>query len=251
MPTFIMLSTLTPEGVQTVKNNPQRIKEVNKEVEQIGAKVVAQWATLGQFDFINVVEAPDEKVMSKVSMELGSRGHRPLRVAASDPDRRLHRVALRRQAQVTSRRAWNPDARARHPHRLLPAPEPRDRDVVLELRAPDLHRLHGLHAGGDQVPGMRAGSPARRSSGCAQPRRARDRRCVRRRLAMGFGIVVLQGIGLFFALILGWLIGIAMGELVLWASGRYRGPETGYIAIGGCIWTYVVAVRALLRSRPR
>ena len=74
MPTFIMLSTLTPEGVQTVKNNPERIKEVNKEVEQIGAKVVAQWATLGRFDFINVVEAPNEKVMSKVSLELGSRG---------------------------------------------------------------------------------------------------------------------------------------------------------------------------------
>ena len=57
---------------------------------------------------------------------------------------------------------------------------------------------------------------------------------------MGFGIVLLQGVGLFFALILGWLIGIAMGELVLWASGRYRGRETGLIAIGGCIWTYVV-----------
>jgi uncharacterized protein with GYD domain len=74
MSTYIMLSTLTPEGVQTVKNNPQRIKEVNKEIEQIGAKVVAQWATLGQFDFVNVVEAPDEKTMSKVSLELGSRG---------------------------------------------------------------------------------------------------------------------------------------------------------------------------------
>lgn len=74
MSTYIMLSTLTPEGVQTVKNNPQRIKEVNREIEQIGAKVVAQWATLGQFDFVNVVEAPDEKTMAKVSLELGSRG---------------------------------------------------------------------------------------------------------------------------------------------------------------------------------
>jgi uncharacterized protein with GYD domain len=74
MPTYILLSTLTPEGVQTVKNNPQRIKEVNKEIEQIGAKVVAQWAVLGQFDFINVVEVPDEKTMAKVSLELGSRG---------------------------------------------------------------------------------------------------------------------------------------------------------------------------------
>jgi uncharacterized protein with GYD domain len=74
MPTYIMFSTLTPEGVQTIKNNPSRIKEVNNEIEQIGAKVVAQWATLGQFDFVNVVEAPDDKTMAKVSLELGSRG---------------------------------------------------------------------------------------------------------------------------------------------------------------------------------
>jgi uncharacterized protein with GYD domain len=69
-----MLSTLTPEGVQTVKNNPQRITEVNKEVEQLGATVKAQWATLGRFDFINVIEAPDEQTIARVSLELGSRG---------------------------------------------------------------------------------------------------------------------------------------------------------------------------------
>jgi len=74
MPTYVMLSTLTPEGVQTVKNNPQRIREVNKEVEQLGASVKAQWATQGQFDFISVVEAPDESTMARVSLELGSRG---------------------------------------------------------------------------------------------------------------------------------------------------------------------------------
>jgi hypothetical protein len=55
---------------------------------------------------------------------------------------------------------------------------------------------------------------------------------------MGFGIVVLQGVGLFFALILGYLIGIAMGELVLAASGRFRAPVTGWIAAAGCIWAY-------------
>jgi uncharacterized protein with GYD domain len=74
MPTYIMLSTLTPEGVQTVKNNPQRIIEVNKEVEQLGATVKAQWATLGHTDFISVVEAPDEGAMARISLELGSRG---------------------------------------------------------------------------------------------------------------------------------------------------------------------------------
>ena len=69
-----MLSTLTPEGVQTLKSNPQRIREVNKEIEQLGVTVTAQWAVLGQYDFVNVVEAPDEKTIARVSMELGSRG---------------------------------------------------------------------------------------------------------------------------------------------------------------------------------
>jgi uncharacterized protein with GYD domain len=74
MPTYILLTTLTPEGVQTLKNNPSRIREVNREVEQLGATVKAQWATLGRFDFINVIEAPDEETMARVSLELGSRG---------------------------------------------------------------------------------------------------------------------------------------------------------------------------------
>ncbi len=74
MPTYIMLSTLTSEGTQTVKNNPQRIREVNREVEQLGAEVKAQWATLGSIDFVNVIEAPDDKTMARISLELGSRG---------------------------------------------------------------------------------------------------------------------------------------------------------------------------------
>ena len=74
MPTYLMLSTLSPEGVQTIKSNPQRIREVNKEIEQLGAKVVQQWAVLGQYDFVNVIEAPDEKTIARVSLELGSRG---------------------------------------------------------------------------------------------------------------------------------------------------------------------------------
>jgi uncharacterized protein with GYD domain len=74
MPTYIMLASLTPEGVQTVKNNPQRIKEVNNEVEQLGATVKAQWATLGHVDFISILEAPDENTIARVSLELGSRG---------------------------------------------------------------------------------------------------------------------------------------------------------------------------------
>ena len=74
MPTYVMLTNLTADGVRTLKNNPGRVAEVNKEVEQIGAKVVAQYATLGQYDFVTIVEAPDEATMAKVSVELGSRG---------------------------------------------------------------------------------------------------------------------------------------------------------------------------------
>ena len=74
MPTYIMLSTLTDEGRKTVKMRPERIKEVNKELEKMGVKVVAQYAVLGPYDFVNVVEAPDNETISRVSVELGSRG---------------------------------------------------------------------------------------------------------------------------------------------------------------------------------
>jgi hypothetical protein len=57
---------------------------------------------------------------------------------------------------------------------------------------------------------------------------------------MGVGILILQGLGLFFALILGYLVGLGMGEVVLAASGRYRAPATGWIAVGGCLWAYLV-----------
>ncbi len=74
MPTYVMLTNLTPDGVKTLKSNPSRVQEVNKEVEALGAKVVDQWAVLGRYDFITVVEAPDPQTMTKVSVELGSRG---------------------------------------------------------------------------------------------------------------------------------------------------------------------------------
>lgn len=74
MPTFVMLTNLTAEGVKTLKTNPGRVAEVNREVEALGAKVVAQYTTLGQYDFITVIEAPTEEHMAKVSIEMGSRG---------------------------------------------------------------------------------------------------------------------------------------------------------------------------------
>jgi uncharacterized protein with GYD domain len=74
MPLYIMMSTLTDEGRKTVKANPRRIKEVNKEVEEMGVNIIAQYVALGQYDFINVLEAPDNETVAKVAIELGSRG---------------------------------------------------------------------------------------------------------------------------------------------------------------------------------
>jgi uncharacterized protein with GYD domain len=85
MPTYVMLTNLTSDGVRTLKNNPGRVAEVNKEVEQIGAKVLQQYATLGQYDFVTIVEAPDEKTMAKVSVELGSRGTMTSQTLAAMP----------------------------------------------------------------------------------------------------------------------------------------------------------------------
>ena len=74
MALYIMMSILTDEGRKTVKSNPHRIKEVNKEVEQMGVKILAQYVTLGQYDFINVLDAPNNEVIAKVALELGARG---------------------------------------------------------------------------------------------------------------------------------------------------------------------------------
>jgi len=74
MAVYVMFTTLTDEGRKTVKDNPGRIKEVNKEVEAMGVKVIAQYALLGQYDFINVLEAPSSEAIVKVAVELGSRG---------------------------------------------------------------------------------------------------------------------------------------------------------------------------------
>jgi uncharacterized protein with GYD domain len=74
MPIYILLSTLTSEGRKTIKERPERIKEVNKEIEAFGAKVLQQYAVLGKYDFVNIVEAPDNDAITRVSIELGARG---------------------------------------------------------------------------------------------------------------------------------------------------------------------------------
>jgi uncharacterized protein with GYD domain len=69
-----MLSTLTEKGVQTLNSNPARLREVNRDVEELGARVLHQWASLGEYDFVNVLEAPDDATMARISVKLGARG---------------------------------------------------------------------------------------------------------------------------------------------------------------------------------
>jgi uncharacterized protein with GYD domain len=72
--TYILLSAVTPQGAQTLKATPERLLEVNREVESLGARVVQQWAVLGPYDFVTIIEAPDDEVISRVSLALASRG---------------------------------------------------------------------------------------------------------------------------------------------------------------------------------
>ncbi|HUT83282.1 MAG TPA: GYD domain-containing protein [Thermodesulfobacteriota bacterium] len=74
MPVYVMLTTLTDEGRKTIKQKPERIKEVNKEVEGMGVKILCQYALMGGYDFVNVLEAPDNLTVARVAVNLGSRG---------------------------------------------------------------------------------------------------------------------------------------------------------------------------------
>ncbi len=85
MAIYIMLSTLTDEGAKTIKSNPGRIKDVNKEIEGMGVKVMQQYAVLGPFDFVNIVEAPDNETVARVSAELASRGSIKIQTLAAIP----------------------------------------------------------------------------------------------------------------------------------------------------------------------
>lgn len=74
MRTFLLLSTLSPQGLQTLATTPERLFEVNREIEGLGGRVVRQWALLGAYDFLSVVEAPGEEVIARISIELSARG---------------------------------------------------------------------------------------------------------------------------------------------------------------------------------
>jgi uncharacterized protein with GYD domain len=83
--TFLLLSTLSPQGLQTLATTPERLLEVNREIEAIGGRVVRQWFLLGAYDFLSVVEAPDERTISRLAVELASRGSATFQTLAAIP----------------------------------------------------------------------------------------------------------------------------------------------------------------------
>ena len=74
MPKYLMLSSLSEQGLQTLRANPERVREVNKDVEEMGARVLHQWFVLGPYDFVNIIEAPDASTIARLSVALGARG---------------------------------------------------------------------------------------------------------------------------------------------------------------------------------
>jgi uncharacterized protein with GYD domain len=74
VPLYLMLTTLTEKGVQTLNSNPGRLREVNRDIEELGAKILHQWASIGEYDFVNIVEAPNDITLAKISVMLGARG---------------------------------------------------------------------------------------------------------------------------------------------------------------------------------
>ena len=74
MATYVLLTNLPDEGRKTIRSRPERIREVNKEIEGMGGKLVAQYAVLGPYDFVNIVEAPNNEAIARIAVELGSRG---------------------------------------------------------------------------------------------------------------------------------------------------------------------------------
>jgi uncharacterized protein with GYD domain len=85
MPTYILLSNLTDDGAKVLKANPKRLQEVNKEIEKLGAKVTAQYAVLGPYDFVSVVDCSDDETIARVSVELSSRGTVRIQTLAAIP----------------------------------------------------------------------------------------------------------------------------------------------------------------------
>ncbi len=96
MATYVLLTKVTAAGVKTIQSNPRRIKEVNKEIEALGCRIIAQYATLGRYDFVNIIEAKDNETITRVSVNLGARGTVQIETLAAVPVETFIRAVSRK-----------------------------------------------------------------------------------------------------------------------------------------------------------
>ncbi len=99
MPDYVLLTTLTPEGSQTLHHRPERLEEVNREIEEFGCKIVGQYAVLGQYDFVTIVEAEDNETIAHLSVDLASRGTLKIQTLPATPMPELM-AKLQSKAQI-------------------------------------------------------------------------------------------------------------------------------------------------------
>lgn len=85
MPTYLLLTTLSPQGIQTLQVVPERLFEVNREIEALGIKVLGQWALLGPYDILNLVEAPNDEAIARLTADIASRGSAQVDVLKAMP----------------------------------------------------------------------------------------------------------------------------------------------------------------------
>lgn len=98
MPVYILLSTLTSEGMECIIEQPSCLRDISRDIENLGVKVLDQYATLGQYDFVHVIEAPDNETVARVSMELIVRGHiKPLSLPAISINDFISRLSMDRR----------------------------------------------------------------------------------------------------------------------------------------------------------
>ena len=114
MAIYVLLSNLTDEGRKVLKERPERLAEVNQEIEKMGARVLAQYAVLGRRDFINIVEAPSNEMIARISLELGSRGTVRLTTL---PALTIRCWGFSRRCSIPSRNAWRRGLKLQHESR--------------------------------------------------------------------------------------------------------------------------------------
>jgi uncharacterized protein with GYD domain len=75
MPTYIALANFTDQGIRSIKDTAQRAAANEKAVKKMGVEMKALYWTMGQYDLVSIMEAPDDVSMSAVSLAIGAAGN--------------------------------------------------------------------------------------------------------------------------------------------------------------------------------